>query len=294
MMQHRFGGPWTERKLEALREYLVQYQLIFNKNPNARKLRTIYVDAFAGTGKRDVDEQAGQPQFFGYDEEVRSYQEGSVRKALSLENKFHEYVFIDNKPKHADALQKLISAEFSTLADRCVIRRSDANTWLQEWCRTQDWKAQRAVVFLDPYGMDVKWETIEAIAKTKAIDLWVLFPFAIGANRMMPKDAPPNSLWVDKLTAIFGTEEWKSRFYREDREMDLFGNAPGSVVKIAGVDDILAFFLERLRTVFEKVVERPLILENSKHTPMYALCFAAGNPRGAPPAVRIASYLTRA
>src|SRR6266852_550153 len=123
MVQHRFGGSWTERKLEALREYLVQYQLIFTKNPNARKLRTIYVDAFAGTGERDASEQAGQSQLFGYDEEIRSYQEGSVRKALSLENKFHQYVFIDNKPKHAIALQKLIQSEFSTLSDRCVIKQ---------------------------------------------------------------------------------------------------------------------------------------------------------------------------
>jgi len=122
----------------------------------------------------------------------------------------------------------------------------------------------------------------------------VLFPFAIGANRMMPKDAPPDSLWAAKLTTIFGTEEWKSRFYREYSKGDLFGDGPGPVVKIAGVDDILEFVLERLRAIFEKVVGQPLILENSKHTPMYALCFAAGNPRGAPTAVRIASYLTRA
>jgi len=294
MAKHRFGGTWTERKLEALREYLVQYQLIFTKNPNAKKLRTIYVDAFAGTGERDANEEAGQPQLFGYDEEIRSYQEGSVRKALSLENKFHQYVFIDNKPKHASALQKLIRTEFSALSDRCTVKQEDANLWLQEWCRTQDWRGQRAVVFLDPYGMSVEWKTIEAIAQTKSIDLWVLFPFAIGANRMMPKDAPPDSIWANKLSAIFGTDEWKSRFYREDRKKDLFGDTPGSTVKSAEVNDILEFFLERLGSVFEKVVERPLILENSKHTPMYALCFAAGNPRGATPAVRIASYLTRA
>jgi hypothetical protein len=110
---------------------------------------------------------------------------------------------------------------------------------------------------------------------------------------MMPKDAPPDSTWAERLTAIFGTDEWKSRFYRQDMKKDLFGDTPDSVIKIAGVDEILIFFLERLRAVFEKVVERPLILENSKHTPMYALCFAAGNPRGAPTAVKIASYLTR-
>lgn len=293
MMTHRFGGSWTERKLDALRAYLVQYQVIFTKNPSATKLKTIYVDAFAGTGERDTGDDPRQASLFGYDEDTRGYQEGSVRVALSLKNKFHQYIFIDNKPKHASALQELVKTEFPALDDRCKIMREDANHWLQNWCRTEDWNTQRAVAFLDPYGMNVEWTTIEAIADTKAIDLWVLFPFAIGANRMMPKDASPDSTWARKLTLIFGTEEWKSRFYREDRQTDLLGDTRDSVIKIAGVDDILTFFLDRLRGVFAGVVERPLILDNSKHTPMYALCFAAGNPRGAPTAVRIATYLTR-
>lgn len=293
MVTQRFGGPWTDRKLAALREYLVQYQLIFTKNPRARKLETIYVDAFAGTGERETGDDLQQVPLFGYEEDTRGFQEGSVRVALSLEHKFHRYVFIDNKAEHADALRELIRSEYSALADRCDVKNEDANAWLQDWCRTQVWRTQRAVVFLDPYGMNVEWTTIQAIARTKAIDLWVLFPFAIGANRMMPRDSPPDSTWARKLTTIFGTDEWKSRFYREDRTTDLLGDTHDSVIKIAGMDDILAFFLERLREIFVGVVERPLILENSKHTPMYALCFAAGNPRGAPPAVRIAAYLTR-
>lgn len=65
------------------------------------------------------------------------------------------------------------------------------------------------------------------------------------------------------------------------------------MTKNAGIEQILAYFLERLKSVFERIVEKPLILESSKNSPMYALCFAAGNPKGAPTAVRIASYLTR-
>lgn len=140
--------------------------------------------------------------------------------------------------------------------------------------------------------MSVDWATIEAIARTQAIDLWVLFPFAIGANRMMPKDTPPDSLWAQRLTMIFGTDDWKARFYGETPAKDLFGDVQGHV-KIAGMNEILEFFLERLRSVFAKIVDRPLILENSKHTPMYALCFAAGNPAGAPIAVRTASHLVK-
>lgn len=66
---------------------------------------------------------------------------------------------------------------------------------------------------------------------------------------MMPKDAPPDSLWARRLTAIFGTDERKSRFYGRSRKGDLFGDAEGSIVKIAGMDEILELFLERLRSV---------------------------------------------
>jgi len=49
--------------------------------------------------------------------------------------------------------------------------------------------------------------------------------------------------------------------------------------------------VDRLKTVFTKVAEKPLPLLNSKHVPLYLLCFAAGNPKGAPTAVKIAQNI---
>jgi hypothetical protein len=43
------------------------------------------------------------------------------------------------------------------------------------------------VLLLDPYGMHVEWETIEAVAKTKANDRWLLVPLGMGMNRLAPK-----------------------------------------------------------------------------------------------------------
>jgi three-Cys-motif partner protein len=292
MVEHRFGGSWTERKLEALGEYLVQYRLIFTRNLPASRLKTIYVDAFAGTGEREAGPPERSPGLFGYDDEVHGYQKGSAYRALSIEQPFHEYIFLEHNHKHAEALRQMLHAQFPKLENRCAVHEVDANQWLQDWCRKQDWRGQRAVTFLDPYGMSVEWATIESIAATKAIDLWVLFPFAIGAGRMMPRDSLPGSLWAKRLTRIFGTEEWQSRFYGASGGADLFGSE-GSTLRVAGVDDILRYFIERLRAVFAGVVEHPMILENSKRSPMYALCFAAGNPKGAPTAVRIAGYLAR-
>jgi three-Cys-motif partner protein len=51
-MTHRFGGNWTNEKLERVRKYLLEYTKIFEGNERARYFTTIYVDAFAGTGSR--------------------------------------------------------------------------------------------------------------------------------------------------------------------------------------------------------------------------------------------------
>ncbi|OGA17742.1 MAG: hypothetical protein A3G25_07790 [Betaproteobacteria bacterium RIFCSPLOWO2_12_FULL_63_13] len=293
MALQRFGGSWTERKLAALKAYLVQYQKIFHANEAARNYRTIYVDAFAGTGERANPQEDETYSLFGYGNETRQFQSGSARIALSLGQTFHRYVFIDSKAAHIDALKQVVYGEFSHLRDCCDIVQKNANTWLQEWCASEDWRKWRAVVFLDPYGMSVEWRTIEAIANTKAIDLWVLFPFAIGANRMMPRDVLPDKGWGLRLTSVFGTAEWVSRCYRKKAETDLFGASRDSVIKIAGADEILEYFLERLRTIFPHVVEKPLVLYNSNKTPMYALCFAAGNMRGGKTALKIAAHLAR-
>jgi three-Cys-motif partner protein len=290
---HRFGGAWTERKLSALGHYLVQYQVIFKKNPAARKLRTIYVDAFAGTGDRDARQDNTTVSLFGYGDETREFQQGSARVALELENKFHHYVFIDSKARHIDALRNFVGHEMPTLAPLCEFVHADANNWLQTWCTGQDWNAQRAVVFLDPYGMSVAWETIKAIANTHAIDLWILFPFAIGANRMTPSEVLPDKDWAVILSKVFGTSDWINQFYKRRSGTDLFGTKHDSVTKIVGADEILQYFLDRLRTVFPHVVQEPMILYNSNNSPMYALCFAAGNEKGGKIALKIASHLAR-
>jgi three-Cys-motif partner protein len=292
MIEHRFGGPWTDRKLRALQEYLKQYRLIFARNPRAQTFRTVYVDAFAGTGERDVA-VSGEIGLFGYTNETRDFQDGSVRIALSLDSPFDEYIFIDHKPSHVGALSETVQREFPTLWDRCTVQCADANVWIRDWCATQSWVNKRAVVFLDPYGMNVEWKTILAIAGTKAIDLWVLFPYALGANRMLPTDVLPESGWAMRLTRVFGTNDWLKAFYARDSTGDLFDQSRHAVVKTADPDRILAFYLDRLRSVFPHVVANPMVLYNSQRSPMYALCFAAGNPKGGKTALKIAAHLAR-
>jgi hypothetical protein len=51
--------------------------------------------------------------------------------------------------------------------------------------------------------------------------------------------------------------------------------------------------LDRLKTIFAQVAPNPLQLVNSRDIPIYLLCFAAGNPKGAATAVKIAKDILK-
>jgi len=137
--------------------------------------------------------------------------------------------------------------------------------------------------------MQVEWQTIEAIARTEAIDLWLLFPLGIGVNRLLTKSGEIPLSWRKRLNLLLGNETWYDEFYRVERLPTLFGEAD-HIVK-ATIETIGRYFNERLKTVFPAVAEEPRVLRNSANSPLYLLCFAVGNKKGAPIALRIANHL---
>jgi three-Cys-motif partner protein len=297
MTQPAFGGDWTSDKLERVRKYLCAYTTIFKKNPRASYFTTIYVDAFAGTGQRtdpaSVRRQTGKATLLEEeaDTDAQEFQKGSARIALEVDPPFDRFLFIERSAKRVKELEKLKS-DFPDRADTIDIRRGDANEVLQEWCRQTDWERHRAVVFLDPYGMQVDWVTIEALAKTEAVDLWYLVPLGVAVNRLLTRKKPPRGKEADKLTRFYGNDEWKEMFYPKKKERTLFGEEE-TERKQANLEQLKGYTLKRLSTVFAQVAPNPLSLANSKDVPIYLLFFAAGNPKGASTAVKIAKDILK-
>ncbi len=286
-----FGGDWTEAKLQVLRGYLSAYTTALRNTP----FRKVYIDAFAGTGYRQPrpgpHELANQGALFPDLAEPQPQQllAGSARIALECEPAFDEYFFIERDENRCAALSDL-AREFSDRTSRVTIRQGDANEELLVLCRG-DWRGRRAVVFVDPFGMQVDWDTMAAIAGTRAMDLWLLFPLGVGVNRLLLRSGEIPAPWQDKLDVFLGTTQWRESLYRRQPDQpSLFGD--GDEVRIkATVDKIGRFFVDRLRTVFPGVAEEPGVLRNSRNSPLYLLCFAASNMRGAPIALRIATHL---
>jgi three-Cys-motif partner protein len=293
---HRFGGDWTTAKLDVLAKYLAQYTTALRDKPTREHpFRKGYIDAFAGTGYRDARREgaavdASQASLLLPDlaeKEPQELLDGSARLALKTVPRFDRYVFIERSPERCAQLEAL-KAEFPNLAEDIQIRQGDANTEIQDLCK-KDWRSHRAVLFLDPYGMQVEWKTIEAIAETNAIDLWLLFPLGIGVNRLLTRSGEIPESWRKRLDLLLGTADWYDEFYRVERTRTLFGEAD-HVVK-ATTETIGRYFNKRLKTVFPAVAEEPRVLRNSANCPLYLLCFAVGNDRGAPIALRIANHL---
>ena|SRR5437870_2243855 len=289
-----FGGDWTAEKLERVRKYLAAYTVIFARNPKAQKLTPIYVDAFAGTGYRTKPPRV-DPQTTLFEElaepETEAFLKGSARIALEVEPPFKQYVFIEQDATRAQELENL-KRQFGEKATRITIVREDANTYLKAWCERTDWRVSRAVMFLDPYGMQVDWSLIEAIAKTQAVDLWILFPLGVAVNRLLTRAELPPKKWAQGLTRILGTEEWRDAFYSRQVEKTLFGDEEVRT-KEADFGKIGRYFVDRLKTIFTAVASNPLPLRNSRNVPLYLLCFAAGNPRAASTAIKIAQNILK-
>lgn len=292
-VRHIFGSSETERKLDCLRGYLTAYSIALSKQNFAR----VYIDAFAGTGDR-TETRAVLPSIFGASE--ASIEEittpGSARIAIDTIPAFHSIALIENDPGKVSALRR-IADEYP---DRQIhIREGDANAEVQRICNRYSWRRERmrGVIFLDPYGMEVSWSTVETIAATQALDCWYFFPLS-GLYRNAPKDPLKfDQIKINSLNRVFGTDSWRQDWYAsEEPTRDLLGDLFPREKRIADVDTIEKWVHARLGSVFKGTVLPPLRLKHANGAPMASLFFAVSNPSKAAVKVArdIASYILKA
>lgn len=295
MAKQRFGGDWTEDKLARVGKYFERYNVALKNKPFIRE----YIDAFAGTGYREVRD-AGVSSKLLFPEladiEVQGkLLDGSARIALKTEPSFDRFTFIENNLHKAQELEKL-REEFPSKDIR--VYADEANRRVQAIC-SESWHNRRAVLFLDPFGMQVSWQTLEAVANTESIDVWLLFPLGVAINRLLKRDREISEPIRQRLNIMFGDEAWFDAFYSESGSKELNQRVmfdtdaqPGYLSK-ADFSMIEDYFRRRLQGIFAGVAANSVWLRNSKNVPLYQLFFMAGNKKGAPIAVRIAESIMR-
>ncbi len=282
-----FGGPWTTEKLSILEGYLNSYTTALKGQP----FRLVYVDAFAGSGEINIGEH-GVSDF-----DSDSFVTGSTARALSVSHRpFDHFVFVE---KQADRYRELMELK-AQHPDRLIdVKQDDANAFLASLSKQSfrrglsarayvDW---RGVLFVDPFGTELEWTTVEHIAALHRLDMWLLVP--VGAiGRMLPLSRNPDEVqpkWVHRLNIVFGGNHWR-KLYSVSPQGDLFGQEASE--REPGVDGLLKIYKDQLKDVFStRLLPESRTLKNSKNSPLFEFIFCAGHPKGARIAKRIAKHL---
>jgi three-Cys-motif partner protein len=273
-MVHQFGGDWTEDKLEVMQRYFSAYAQAL-KNQHFAKW---YVDAFAGTGKRNETklDSTDQSVLFESDQgEFQNIKDGSVRVALAIEPPFGKYIFNEQSKTHTAELEKL-KLEFPNR--NIEVRQGDANQFLQAIAISTLWHKTRAAIFIDPYGMQVSWETLKSLSATKSVDIALLFPTG-PLTRVLTRDGNIPLEWVNRIDEHLGECDWRNAVYEDKSDVDLFSDiALTKTEKTLTPEGLRQFVAERLETIFPYVSETQLELKNSKGATLYHLFIICANP----------------
>jgi three-Cys-motif partner protein len=257
------AGRWSEEKLELLEKYLRAYATIMNKQKQKWLTAYHYIDAFAGSG---------QPK--AKDEE--RYIVGSPLRALQCEPPFDSYWFIELSPWRGERLQDMKS-QFPN--KQVEIRQGNCNEILRREVLRQITYAskQRGLVFLDPYGLQVEWNTVKALAQAKAFDVFVNFPL-MAVTRLLKRDEPPTGQVLALLDRVMGSSDWVQKIYRPAEQLRLFGEQ--LVIRdVIRAEWLARVYADQIGTLFP-FVSKPVIMTNSKNAALYALFLASHNQTG--------------
>ena len=267
-------GPWALEKLECLRKYLEAYTTILRKQKWCTGF--VYIDAFAGAGRALLRPEAGigSPLFpeieaIDEDDDTQQYVDGSPRVALSIQHPFTKYYFIE---KDAEKVDKLGALRQEFFASQIEVLHGSASEELKAIIarREHNWKKQRAIALLDPFGMQVDWKTVSALADTKAIEVIINFPLGMTIHRRLPSSGRLSSTHRASLDHYFGSPDWFDVVY--EKSGGLFGDLPPQKRPDAG-ERLVKWYQGRLKEAFGFSSSARRI-RNRHGTPIYYLIWA--------------------
>lgn len=263
---NQFGGNWTEQKMDMVVDYAKAYLTIMNKYP---QFKTLYFDGFAGSGEIFKEEKT--------DVDIIK---GTAVRILEIESprSFDMYYFVEKDAKNTQDLINTISEKFSNKSKNCFVVNEDCNNKLISMSKFLKTNTDyRVLAFIDPYGMEVDWSSIEVL-KGLGVDLWILVPTGMGVNRLLRKDFNISEAWLAKLEKFLGLSrhEIVDFFYRSRSINTLFGSETMMEKEKDAIEKAGELYRKRLSEVF-RFVSDPFRMRNSTGTIMYHFMMASNN-----------------
>lgn len=244
---------WTADKLYFVCQYLEQVVRGMSSNPNFPD-GLQYIDLFSGCGVSVAADENGRDHRYP----------GSPIIAASLgQSAFKGMYLVDKDAKSINALkQRLAKTGF---AGKLRFWNDDANVVVDEVASALPRRSLN-VAFVDPWSLDVHYETIDRLARQRPLDLILLFSDRIDLQRNIEDTYYPGK--NDKLDQFLGkTSDWRAAY-------DALPDRSGAKLRELFAD----FYLKQLARIgYTHSKSWPL---PGQHGPMFRLVFASKHSLG--------------
>lgn len=245
-------GPWAEDKYR----YVGMYAEMFSTGMKNRWRRRVYLDLFSGPGCSRVRD-TGRIVL------------GSPMIALSLPDPFDAYVFADENPDALEALRlRVARLERQHLVTYVP---GDANAAINRILETLSEKSGEKTLsfcFLDPYKLNIHFETVRRIANGRAVDFLILLALYIDANRNVQWYVEEGNRTID---LFLGDRTWRVRWKHAER----------------GGASIVQFLANEYSGRMAQIGYLPMALDDmikvrttEKRLPLYYLAFFSKHEKG--------------
>jgi len=245
-------GAWARKKY--VRVWM--YDHLFATGMKRKWDERVYVDLFAGPGlsriRRTSDVLYGSPLL-----------------ALTLPDRFDRYVFCEKNVPYLEALKARVAQLAPAVDARYVAGGADENVGeiLGHIPAASPTHKVLTFVFVDPFSVDFRFETIRQLAK-RFTDFLLVLALQMDAKRNLESYLKPSN---DRIANFLDDPDWRPKWReakRRGRSLTWF-----LATEYAGAMERLGF----LRTPLERMYP---VKSDNKRLPLYYLAFFSRNELG--------------
>jgi len=185
-------GMWGLKKYKLFGAYCN----IFTSGMKLKWNQRVYIDLFAGAGVAKIKNDG-------------RVLETSALIASGLPNKFTKYIICEENQDNFSALKsRFINKTENTL--NCEFVQGDSNRNVDKIIDLIPKESSTLnFCFVDPFSLNIEFETIKKIASTRKVDFLILLALQMDANRNLVYYIDEES---DKVDKFIGNKNWREPF----------------------------------------------------------------------------------
>jgi three-Cys-motif partner protein len=246
-------GAWAEEKYRRLG----MYAEIFSTGMKNRWGTRVYLDLFAGPGHAVI-------------RETKQRILTSPLLALQVPHQFDKYIFCDADSKSLECLKSRVRHLAPTVD--AAFEPGDVNIRAKDIAAHIPPHSQSHTVlsfcFVDPFGLDIHFETIRQLGRGRAMDFLILLALAMDATRNWQTYRKPEN---EKVESFLGNPTWRVDWQTAESH----GRTPIRFLAEAYMDAMEG--LGYVRPGFDRMIE---VRTRDNNMRLYYLAFFSKSERG--------------